>query len=79
MNVFALDGPAPGALVGTAKLGAEHAWEQDSERTVVINSFACRDEMQFRFELAGVGEVGFVNGWDAGLGVAGGAEVVWGC
>ncbi|KAK3906442.1 hypothetical protein C8A05DRAFT_11829, partial [Staphylotrichum tortipilum] len=77
VNVFALDGPAPGALVGTSKFGSAQPWTE--ERVVVINSFACREEMTFRFELEGVGEVGFANGYDAGLGVGGGVEVVWGC
>jgi hypothetical protein len=52
---------------------------QAEERVVVVNSFACRERMAYRFELAGVGELGFVNGFDAGLGVDGGLEMVYGC
>ena len=69
VNVYAIDGPAPGALVGTSRFGG--SWEED--RTVWINSFACRDEMKFRFELAGEGEVSFATGGEGGL------EVTWGC
>jgi hypothetical protein len=53
--------------------------EEKKERVVTVNSFACRERMTYRFKLAGVGEVGFVNGFDAGLGVAGGLEMVYGC
>ena len=78
VNVYAVDGPAAGALVGSVRF-ADKDRQQDEERVVVVNSFACRERMVYRFELAGVGEVGFVNGFDAGLGVEGGVEMVYGC
>lgn len=83
VNVFAVDGPAAGALVGVARFAspdpAQNGPEGADGRVVVVNSFACRESMTYRFELAGVGEIGFVNGLDEGLGVNGGLEIVYGC
>jgi hypothetical protein len=79
VNVIAADGPAEGALVGVVKFAGSGAGEEGEERVVTVNSFACRERMAYRFELAGVGEVGFVNGFDQGLGVEGGLEMGWGC
>jgi hypothetical protein len=44
VNVYALDGPAAGSLVGTARV------TQGAVQT--INSFACRPEMCFRLTVA---------------------------
>ncbi|KAK4151802.1 hypothetical protein C8A00DRAFT_45034 [Chaetomidium leptoderma] len=79
VNVFAVDGPAAGALVGVVRFGSSSSSAGNGERVVTVNSFACRERMAYRFELAGVGEVGFVNGLDQGLGVEGGLEMAWGC
>ena len=81
VNVYAVDGPAAGALVGTVRFAAADKGDGSAgrERVVVVNSFACRARMVYRFELVGVGEVGFVNGFDEGLGVEGGLEMAVGC
>ncbi|KAK3296885.1 uncharacterized protein B0H64DRAFT_440378 [Chaetomium fimeti] len=80
VDVYAVDGPAAGALVGTVSFAVDAGGDDmGRERVVVVNSFACRERMAYRFELAGVGEVGFVNGFDEGLGVEGGLEMVVGC
>jgi hypothetical protein len=44
VNVFALDGPAPGALVGTTTF-ASGSW-------ATINSFACRPQMCYSLKIA---------------------------
>ncbi|KXX73680.1 hypothetical protein MMYC01_209731 [Madurella mycetomatis] len=75
VDIFDVDGPAAGALVGSVRFAALEV----GGAAATINSFACRETMTYRFELAGVGEVGFVNGEDTGLGVDGGVEMVWGC
>lgn len=70
-----------GALVGAVRF-ADAGWkgEGDTDRVVVVvKSFGCWERMGFRFELAGVGEVGVGNGFGGGLGVAGGLEMVYGC
>ncbi|KAH6641615.1 hypothetical protein F5144DRAFT_139970 [Chaetomium tenue] len=80
VNVYAVDGPAAGALVGTSRFAAEAgSGAGAAERVVVVNSFACRPRMTYRFELAGTGQVAFVNGLDQGLGVEGGLEMAVGC
>ncbi|AEO63450.1 uncharacterized protein THITE_2169463 [Thermothielavioides terrestris NRRL 8126] len=89
VNVFDVDGSGSGgsggsgALVGSVQFAdadadANAAAERD--RIVTVGSLACRESMSFRFELASdsIGEVGFVQGYDAGLGVEGGLEVVFG-
>lgn len=81
VNVFALDDGGDGAiLVGSVRFPAGVVGVGGgAATTVVINSFACRERMAFRLELAEPGEVGFVNGEDRGLGADGGVEMVWGC
>ncbi|KAI4862054.1 hypothetical protein F4820DRAFT_38220 [Hypoxylon rubiginosum] len=62
VNVTALDGPAPGALVGSLRFRAG--------TTTVINSFGCRDVMAYELALAnpdGNGEVSFSEIQGAGL------------
>ncbi|KAI1778176.1 hypothetical protein F4818DRAFT_288464 [Hypoxylon cercidicola] len=60
VNVTALDGPAPGALVGALRFRAG--------TTTVINSFACRDVMAYELAIAqGDGEVKFSEVQGAGL------------
>ncbi|KAI2625741.1 hypothetical protein GGR54DRAFT_629246 [Hypoxylon sp. NC1633] len=60
VNVTALDGPAPGALVGALRFRA-------GER-VTVNSFACRDVMTYELAIAqGEGEVSFAEIQGAGL------------
>ena len=61
LNVFAEDGPAAGSLVGTATFAADGARH-------TINSFECRPQLAFRFEIAGRrGSVRFTQLEDAGL------------
>lgn len=60
VNVTAIDGPAPGALVGALRFRAG--------TTTVINSFTCRDVMSYELSIAqGVGEVSFAEIQGAGL------------
>ncbi|KAI0179241.1 hypothetical protein GGR52DRAFT_297822 [Hypoxylon sp. FL1284] len=61
VNVTAIGGPAPGALVGALRFRAG--------TTTVINSFACRDVMAYELAIAhGDGEVKFQQlAEDAGL------------
>ncbi|KAI1400063.1 hypothetical protein F4819DRAFT_509669 [Hypoxylon fuscum] len=60
VNVAAVDGPAPGALVGALRFRAG--------TTVVVNSFACRDVMSYELSIAqGDGEVKFSEIQGAGL------------
>ncbi|KAI0383233.1 hypothetical protein F5Y04DRAFT_31024 [Hypomontagnella monticulosa] len=60
VNVTALDGPAPGALVGALR------FRPDTK--VFINSFACRDIMSYELAIAqGEGEVKFSEIAGAGL------------
>ncbi|KAI6082578.1 hypothetical protein F4821DRAFT_246799 [Hypoxylon rubiginosum] len=63
VNVTALDGPAPGALVGALRFRAG--------TTTVINSFACRDVMAYELAIAnpteGWSEVKFSEIQGAGL------------
>ncbi|GAB1315043.1 hypothetical protein MFIFM68171_05253 [Madurella fahalii] len=75
VDIFDVDGPAAGALVGSVRFAAVEV----GGAAATINSFACRESMAYRLVLAGVGEVGFVNGEDRGLGLDGGVEMVWGC
>ncbi|KAK4113637.1 hypothetical protein N656DRAFT_797495 [Canariomyces notabilis] len=74
MSIYAVDGPAAGALVGYARFAELPIGGEPT----VINSFTCRETMTFRFELGGSGEVGFVTGDDPALG-RGGIEMAWGC
>lgn len=74
INIYALDGPAPGALVGTTRLA------DAVQRSVTVNSFACRAQMCFRLEVADYGDgsggtgdgqqeqVGWVQGQGEGMG-----------
>ncbi|KAK4150530.1 hypothetical protein C8A00DRAFT_36862 [Chaetomidium leptoderma] len=51
VNIYALDGPAPGALVGTTRFAAG--------AVATVNSFACREEeMCFRLEVVQPGGSG---------------------
>ncbi|KAI1380724.1 hypothetical protein F4677DRAFT_195837 [Hypoxylon crocopeplum] len=60
VNVKALDGPAPGALVGSLRFRPGI--------TTYINSFACRDTMSYELSIAqGDGEVKFSEIQGAGL------------
>ncbi|KAI2606501.1 uncharacterized protein GGS25DRAFT_524166 [Hypoxylon fragiforme] len=60
VNVTAVDGPAPGALVGALRFRAG--------TTTVVNSFACRDVMSYELSIAqGEGEVSFAEIQGAGL------------
>ncbi|KAH6840810.1 hypothetical protein B0I37DRAFT_385212 [Chaetomium sp. MPI-CAGE-AT-0009] len=80
VNVYAVGGPAPGALVGTSRFAAAPGGYVGAggNRVVVVNSFACRATMAYRFELAGVGELGFLNGFDRRR-MRGGLEMAVGC
>lgn len=64
-----------------ARFAAPKGSDPGLERTVVINSFACRETMSFGLGLVDgdFGEIGFVNGWDKGLDEEGGVEMVYGC
>ncbi|KAL2118239.1 hypothetical protein VTJ04DRAFT_7899 [Mycothermus thermophilus] len=84
VNVFSETEDQQGLLIGVTTFASpnkeDNAPSPDGpERVVVVNSFACKETMTFRFELAGEGEVGFVNGLDEGLGLTGGLEIVYGC
>lgn len=61
VSVYALDGPALGALVGTVRTAAARAGR------VTVNSFTCRAQMGFRLEVAAGGRGG--GGQDEGDGV----------
>jgi hypothetical protein len=64
VNVIDVDGPAPGAIVGSVNFVAPGA--QDS--FVTINSFACRPTMTYNLQIAGAsGHVDFVEGNGAGV------------
>jgi hypothetical protein len=54
VNVRAIGGPAPGALVGTITFASNPT---EAVKTT-INSFACRPEMAYIFEIAGEGNAG---------------------
>jgi hypothetical protein len=56
INVFAQDGPAPGALVGTITFSSD----PNVETVRTINSFACRTTMGFELEIASDEQDGFV-------------------
>ncbi|KAK4207819.1 hypothetical protein QBC37DRAFT_254245, partial [Rhypophila decipiens] len=63
INVYALDGPAAGDLVGTTVF-------TEGVSKVTINSFACRDQMCFGLEVASAADgtgVEFVEGGGVGL------------
>ncbi|KAK4162975.1 hypothetical protein QBC43DRAFT_290230 [Cladorrhinum sp. PSN259] len=70
INLYDLDGPTPGALVGTTEFAA------GSKAT--INSFACREQMCFRLEVADESE-GSEVGWEEMGGVGGGLRMDYGC
>lgn len=56
INVFDVDGNAPGALVGTFAIGAQDGRPHD------INTFQCRDPLTVRFEIAAdAGQPGSVS------------------
>ncbi|KAK4038192.1 hypothetical protein C8A01DRAFT_37894 [Parachaetomium inaequale] len=68
VNVYALDGPAAGSLVGTTRFAAGEV--------ATVDSFACREEeMCFRLEVAdddngdGTTGVGFLQGDGEGMGL----------
>ncbi|KAK3685405.1 hypothetical protein B0T22DRAFT_442582 [Podospora appendiculata] len=66
VNVFDVDGPAAGAIVGTVTFASSAA----GPTFVTINSFACRPSMRYRLELAGTqGAVDFAEGAGAGVAV----------
>ncbi|KAK4183713.1 hypothetical protein QBC35DRAFT_507478 [Podospora australis] len=69
INVYALDGPDPGGLLGTAMFAA------GSKAT--INSFACREQMCFRLEAAEEDADGSVEFTEATGGV--GLGMTYGC
>ena len=81
VNVYALDGPDPGALVGTALF--------EAGTRVTINSFACREQMCFRLEVAAdkspessfdsEGKEAVTVGWREMGGVGGGLRLDYGC
>ncbi|KAK3934231.1 hypothetical protein QBC46DRAFT_428521 [Diplogelasinospora grovesii] len=48
IDVFALDGPAPGALVGTTMVNAG----EEGTTMATINSFACRPQMCYSLRIA---------------------------
>ncbi|KAL1838863.1 hypothetical protein VTJ49DRAFT_2116 [Mycothermus thermophilus] len=89
VNVYAVDSAQEGKeeLLATVALASENPEEnapsspegREDRVVVVVSEFECREEVSFKFELAGEGEVGFVNGFDEGLRVSGGLEVVYGC
>ncbi|KAK4206147.1 hypothetical protein QBC37DRAFT_267188, partial [Rhypophila decipiens] len=63
INVYALDGPAAGDLVGTTIFS-------EGMTKVTINSFACREQMCFGLEVASAADgtrVEFVEGGGVGL------------
>ncbi|KAK4222918.1 hypothetical protein QBC38DRAFT_488799 [Podospora fimiseda] len=70
INLYDLDGPTPGALVGTTEFAA------GSKAT--INSFACREQMCFRMEVADESEGKEVD-WEELGGVGGGLRLDYGC
>lgn len=59
VNVVALDGPAPGALVGTTTFAAGGQ--------ATINSFACRPQMCYSLQVTGDQAVGFQEGGGWGV------------
>ncbi|KAK3387334.1 hypothetical protein B0H63DRAFT_469827 [Podospora didyma] len=61
INVVALDGPAPGALVGTAIFA--------SGSSATINSFACRSQMCYSLQIADgkTGSVAFTETQGVGV------------
>lgn len=59
VNVVALDGPAPGALVGTTTFTAGGQ--------ATINSFACRPQMCYSLQVTGDQAVGFQEGGGWGV------------
>ena len=63
VNVIDVNGPAPGAIVGTVTFAAGE--------TRTINSFACRRDMRYRLELAteGTGSVQFNQAPGAGVAI----------
>ncbi|KAK4168015.1 hypothetical protein QBC43DRAFT_229546, partial [Cladorrhinum sp. PSN259] len=70
LNFYALDGPAAGSLVGTARLPTFLPDQKTREVVrVVVNSFTCREVQSFRIELGALGELGFVNDNEAGNGL----------
>lgn len=70
INVYTLDGPNPGALVGTTEFGAG--------KKATINSFACREQMCFKLEVADESEGKQVD-WQELGGVGGGLRLDYGC
>ncbi|KAK0670470.1 hypothetical protein QBC41DRAFT_317817 [Cercophora samala] len=68
VNIFDIDGPTHGSLLGTTQFpvaGPDQKTKEASKRT--INSFACREKMDFRFEAAELGTVEFMQTNDAGI------------
>ncbi|KAI1850612.1 hypothetical protein JX265_004322 [Neoarthrinium moseri] len=67
VNVIAVGGPAPGALVGSVRFASS----PDQRTFTTINSFACRPYMEFRLEIsrdqANPGSVAFQEVQGAGL------------
>ncbi|KAK4135713.1 hypothetical protein BT67DRAFT_433154 [Trichocladium antarcticum] len=69
VNVYALDGPAAGALVGTTRVAP-------GQGPTTVNSFACRPQMCYRMEVVGqsahgAAGAGAAGGHGAGAGVVG--------
>ncbi|KAL2268699.1 hypothetical protein VTJ83DRAFT_3545 [Remersonia thermophila] len=87
VNVYAAGGSGRGPLVGAVALAspdpaenAPHPPPGREDRVVVVaTGFECQQEVAFEFELAGQGEIGFVNGFDPGLKQSGGLAAVYGC
>ncbi|KAK0727177.1 hypothetical protein B0T26DRAFT_747532 [Lasiosphaeria miniovina] len=64
VDVVAVDGPAPGALVGSITFASDPV----SPTFRTINSFACRPNMLFRLRISGAqGAVDFAEGNGAGV------------
>ncbi len=55
INVYAVDGPAAGSLVGTFSIGVQDGLPHD------INTFQCRDPLTVRFEIASDSQPGSVS------------------
>jgi len=64
VNVIAVTGPAPGAIVGTTYFRSDP--NQDTK--IYINSFACQADMEYTLQLAGTeGAVDFTGTAQAGI------------
>ncbi|KAK0739881.1 hypothetical protein B0T21DRAFT_347141 [Apiosordaria backusii] len=68
INVIDVDGPAPGNSIGNIHFPSTVPDQKTKEAAkLTINSFRCREEMTFRFEVAGDGQVMFMTNGNYGL------------